>query len=475
MSDIYTIIKGIEKGKLLESNLAMFASSMMTNASRLSYIRFTLNFPTLYERVQEEEENGTKLPKIVTDLVGSLVDLAERLVGEPFSGEAMEKNVKDVDELRNKITEQVQYLTALADRFTIYEYVMNRIEYRFREDKLPEGYQDETMKEEIMEYLTSDPDRTVMQLKTVDVIEQLPLRMAKTRFFQILEDGLSVYKGLDKKSVEEILYMIRTTALLEEPAGMKEGYPDLYQAVDGLFKEDWDSMNQERFENLLEKMRIGFQNLNLFTDFMMISEELVNDLYVIFLSCPYAMAELSERGSCEAIIKEICQDFRASAGALSEELFMKFEKLEGIQERCYDGFLAGDAKLPEIRKEHQTLLQGLMLDKMYTALEVISKLLSNSLFVDLKEREEATGIADDAYMEQVYQRLSKELRALLKQTSKGVGRAIMAKVLTILPLFVTNYEEVESYIMNSLEACSDEAEKAACVEILNQMIQEEEM
>lgn len=253
MSDIYTIIKGIEKGKLLESNLAMFASSMMTNASRLSYIRFTLNFPTLYERVQEEEENGTKLPKIVTDLVGSLVDLAERLVGEPFSGEAMEKNVKDVDELRNKITEQVQYLTALADRFTIYEYVMNRIEYRFREDKLPEGYQDETMKEEIMEYLTSDPDRTVMQLKTVDVIEQLPLRMAKTRFFQILEDGLSVYKGLDKKSVEEILYMIRTTALLEEPAGMKEGYPDLYQAVDGLFKEDWDSMNQERFENLLEK------------------------------------------------------------------------------------------------------------------------------------------------------------------------------------------------------------------------------
>lgn len=473
MSDVYTIIKRIEKEKQLESNLAMFAGSMMTNASRLSYIRFTLNFPILYEQVQEEEEKKTKLPKAITDLIKHLVELAERLVSEPFSGETMESNVREVDELRNGIIEQIQYLTALSDRYTIYEYVMNRVEYRFREDKLPVGYQDEILRDQIMEYLLSDRDRNAMQLKVVQVIEQLPIRMAKSRFYQILQDGLSVYKGSDKKALEEVLYRIRTSALLEEPDGMKETYSDLYEGIRGLLLMDWDSMDGETYKHLSKQMRDDFENLNLFTDLMMISAELVNDLYVIFLSRPYAMAEVSERESCEAIIKEICQDFKVSAGALSVELFKKFEKLEGIQERCYEGFTAGDVKLAEIREQYHTLLQGLMLDKMYASLAVISKLLSNSLFIDLSEDEKTERIfADDDCIDQNVRVLSEELRTLLKQMPKCVGRAVMAKVLTNLPLFVTNYQELELYILNSLESCKDEAEKAACVEILTKMMQD---
>ena len=134
MSDVYTIIKRLEKGKQLESNLAMFANSMMTNASRLSHIRFTLNFSVFYERVQEELEKKTDFPEAVTDIVNRVVTLANGLVELPFSGDGMERDVAEADELRNTIIQQMKYLTALSDRFTIYEYVMNRLEYRFRED-----------------------------------------------------------------------------------------------------------------------------------------------------------------------------------------------------------------------------------------------------------------------------------------------------------------------------------------------------
>ncbi len=473
MSDVYTIINKIEKGKQLESNLAMFAGSMMTNASRLSYVRFTLNFPVFYEQMQEEEEKKTDLPEGIVHIGKCVVKLAEKLVSEPFSGEAMEQDVKEADALRNSIIKQMKYLTALADRFTIYEYVMNRMEYRFREDGLPEGYSDAEWKDQIMQYLLSDRDRTAMQLKTVQVVEQLPLRMAKSRFFQILENGLSVYKGTEKSSVDEILYMIRTGALLEEPEGLETYYPSLCRDVAALYATDFETMDQETFESRLGQMKAGFEKLNLFTDLMLICQELVNDLYVIFLSRPYAMSELSERESCEAIIKEICQDFKASAGQLSSDMFAKFEKLEGVQERLYESFAAGDAKLAQITERYQDLLNGLMLDKMYASLAVISKLLSNSLFVDLKEKEkQETEIADEAYIMQVYQDVADELRSHLKQVSKGVGRAIMAKVLTVLPLFLTSFDEVESYIMSSLEACQDQAEKAACVEIITQMIRE---
>ena len=54
MSDMDTIMKNLKKGKQVESNLAMFANSMMTNASRLAQIRFTLNFPVLYESMLED-------------------------------------------------------------------------------------------------------------------------------------------------------------------------------------------------------------------------------------------------------------------------------------------------------------------------------------------------------------------------------------------------------------------------------------
>ena len=76
----------------------------------------------------------------------------------------------------------MKLLTALSDRFTLCEYVMNRVEYRFREGNLPQGYGDEELKERLMAYLTSDSDRTAMQLKTVRVLEQLPMRMSKGRF-----------------------------------------------------------------------------------------------------------------------------------------------------------------------------------------------------------------------------------------------------------------------------------------------------
>ena len=93
MSDVYTIIKRLEKGKQVECNLAMFANSMMTNASRLSHIRFTLNFSVFYERVQEELEKKTDFPEAVTDIVNRVVTLANGLVELPFSGDGMERDV----------------------------------------------------------------------------------------------------------------------------------------------------------------------------------------------------------------------------------------------------------------------------------------------------------------------------------------------------------------------------------------------
>ena len=46
----------------------------------------------------------------------------------------------------------------------------------------------------------------------------------------------------------------------------------------------------------------------------------------------------------------------------------------------------------------------------------------------------------------------------------------MATVLSMLPVFFNNTEEIQDYINSSLIQCSDEAEKKAVVEVIKMIV-----
>ena len=46
----------------------------------------------------------------------------------------------------------------------------------------------------------------------------------------------------------------------------------------------------------------------------------------------------------------------------------------------------------------------------------------------------------------------------------------MANTLNKLPVFFKNHSEVMDYVLYSLNKCSDLAEKYACIEIINEMM-----
>ena len=124
--------------------------------------------------------------------------------------------------LRKESTQIMELLSAYTDRFTVYEYVLNRLEYRFSGASLEAGYSDEDMTQEILQKLSSETDQTVRQSMLVSIIEQLPMRMTRKRFFQVLAEGMDAYKGSDKEAVDGQLFMLRTAAMLEEPAEFKD-------------------------------------------------------------------------------------------------------------------------------------------------------------------------------------------------------------------------------------------------------------
>ncbi len=57
-------------------------------------------------------------------------------------------------------------------------------------------------------------------------------------------------------------------------------------------------------------------------------------------------------------------------------------------------------------------------------------------------------------------------------SSQIVNRAVMSAVLSSLPVFFNNVNEIMTFVQTSLEQCSDLAEKKACVSLMRMIIEE---
>ena len=72
-----------------------------------------------------------------------------------------------------------------------------------------------------------------------------------------------------------------------------------------------------------------------------------------------------------------------------------------------------------------------------------------------------------------YNELEKMLKEFFKNHGKLVNRAVMAHVISALPVFFNNANEIKSYVYSSISGCSDVAEKMACEEIFSTMMEED--
>ncbi len=472
MGNLKTIIHNLQRGKSIEYNLNQYIGEMMTNGNRLSFVRAALNYPLFYEEISQIEQSG-QCPECIRQLSYEL----SHLFGEAMRLEYEEADVPPILEkafaLRERITAVMQALTAFGDRYTIYEYVLNRKEYSYQDTSAMENFDDEAFRNKIMAYISEAPDQSGNRMKLVQILEQIPMRMTRSRFAQIIEDGLRAYIGSEKSSVEDLLYMIRTGALLEEPEEMASFFPDLYEKSRYVKDRYNQTMTKEQFQELLQYFSGFFQTLNEEMDSVLLMQELINDLCSILLSAPYARANETERDCCVQIIREINRMFadpeRSEPKDALDELFVF---LEGRQEELFEQKERGDAVLEEFAGAYSRRISPQQKDG-FAALRKISLLLSTSHFGDLNDAGTVTEEAEEAYIMQKAGELIAQLKAQFKTMSKPEVRAVMAKTLTMLPLFVRNYSELQSYLDSSLANCTDLAEKMACVEIIHQMLNDE--
>ena len=113
------------------------------------------------------------------------------------------------------------------------------------------------------------------------------------------------------------------------------------------------------------------------------------------------------------------------------------------------------------------------LEATFRALETMDKLLSGSMFVDISNVAIAGVLkVDSDYIAACKEKLANEFAELFTGNSMTVNRAIMAKILSNIPVFFNTTDEIKEYIQGALSRCREQSELLADYIVIKQMMEE---
>jgi len=456
------LVSEIEKGKNLKENITVFGRKIMETHYNLSFIRLSMNYFTYYEVIKEGGGPDERLA-LILDKLNTVIS---NLVNKDMSSEEILNTIKETEELRNEIIKIMKGLTSYVDIFNLYEYCLNRVEYRFVDQDKINNIKDEEMLENLINYIVSENDNMVINSKILEIVRQLPVRMTKNRFFELLKTGLMIYKDGEISAFNDFLYMLETTSTLKVSPYTSLVSEDLVSIRENFSNSDFANITKEEYDDLKSKLTYAVNYIEKNVTLYMTLEEVINDLYIILM----AKDNVLEDSDCEKICKSITKKINNQMLLENEELddiTDEFIELEGLQEGYQRDLYRYQGTTEMIMSEYKDLMAEETLHS-FKNIEKMDILSSGSIFVEFDDKEE--GVATKKYIETKFEELYNGMKELFANNNKLFNRAVMAHVLSGLPVFFNNFEEVKDYIFSSITQCGDTAEKTAVFEIFNEML-----
>lgn len=478
-SKIRNCVKELGKNSNLENLLPEYVEQYMEMNSNYARIKMMMEYYMFYETISEGINPYIDTAKDTADFLHQLV---ETFFEKNPSLEECHKMAQELLTLRQEVVDRMQVLTAYVDCFVVYEYILNRVQYRFEDQEMmPE---DSVFAQDLVNFIFASQDNVTISDNIRFALGQLPMRMTRSRYFDLIQESISVYKGSDVSSLESFLYMFRTNAMLYQNEHMSEYFTEFVPVLEELASLDYETIDQKTYEIYAEKIRINASKLNDVSDLYMQLGQLINDMYSICVTAGYAQKEeklevtnIAIRGVNALFMQKdsnvwaLCKDNKLETE--EDKLYWlgeMFVQIEGMQESIYEGMNTAGAVLDEIMESHKETIVSLELTQDFMTLKKLFLLTSNSVFADLEEKtieEKVTEqMAEDAAAE-----LIEECKEFFKGKSRMIRRAIMANTLEKMPVFFTSAQEVADYVTTSLAQCSDEAEKYAAKQLLLEIMQ----
>lgn len=455
------LIHEIHKGKNIKKNLLLYRDRAVQTYCEYGVLDLTFGAYTFIEQIVEEQaERAQKEENVIAPVLLALGELAKEDCVYGQVADAMKK-------LRQEITDKMELFTSYADSLICYEYVLNRMELKFLpEEELTDilyEFEEEQFLWQVKEFLTESKDQSVMQDRIRCLIGQIPVHMTKHKLFEKIGEALTLYQDSDCASLDEFVYMLRTSAMLYKP----EKYAGEYAAVEADIKRlqeaDYAGLTEEEYKEMVEVLERAVEAVNWFMDFYFSLQKVVNGIYAMSLLFPYMETDSKFVREGRSIWKCL---------AMREYRPEMLIPLEGRIEKCVSTFDYLEPALYEIRDCYKDELSELSLTRFMDDMMKVVNLFSDSLFIDL-EHVAGEETADSDYVQQCTEQLLQELSLQLSQLSRPVKRAVVGQLLEKLPIIFSNMQELEEYIRVNLFGCQDRAEKAVVMLLLQELMQEE--
>lgn len=462
MPDISEITRAIGRRKNLSSNLPQYTAVMAQLYNRMADIRLAMN-SYMYQEMLEESDCADK-----NELEGyfdSLSDIILRAVKVP--AQSSDEDIKVLDGMREQITASMEIITAYVDRFAVYEYVLNRIEFRFNDTDFDADYYNSGFTNDIMHYILEHKDPSIANSRINEMVAQLPVRMTKQKLFEHVRDAYSLYKGGDMSSLKDFDYMLRTVSGIYTPEGFDVRFSDIHDIYTKLTTTDYSAIDKAGYEELVNLLSIATSELTGLSDMYVGIMEIINDAYIYILTIPHALVDMKEAESCRTILENVLGESEDDDTDIND----CFISLEGHQEKVYERITSNDHIIDTVIDSLSEEAEKCGLLDMFDILKKCSRLSSGSNFVSLDDtaKEES---ADDAAVTSYADKICNELLLVFKNNPVIINRAVMAIVLGSLPVFFDTVDDIQNYINNALMQCSDEAEQRACVTLIRMIMDE---
>lgn len=410
-------------------------------------VHLTLNYCIYIDNQNSEETDivsawaADQLHQVMERFVWSREDLAE------------------VALLRRQLSDEMMVIAAYMDYFYVYEHAVSRMERRIDGTMPPLKETDEECTRRLYEFVMSATNSAVMNKRIQLVMEQLPIRFTRQKFFSIIQEALSAYIGSDQSSLDQIMYLLRSSAMVELTNDQEGRYPqlkELSERLKELFSQP-KTMDINQYKEVRKIIDLALEKLSGYAELYQRVEELVNDLYILILTRQDAVKNLDDESVAMGIMHMLMKDPTSFMEA-EEKLY----QLEGVQEQYFEKYQRLDPPPTAAPGELPAAVHARM----------VERLLSSSPFAELEDQSPMPTVTRKD-VELAAEKFFKQLEVVFSENSKPIVRAVMAITLAQLPVCFNSRDELRDYIKNSLTSCTDTGEKETCMELLGQVMEME--
>lgn len=461
------LVTDITRKADLQRDIPEYRNMLFEQYNYYATVKMCMNYYTVDEMIADNEVSSEELKndyKTISELI-----LKHIIRREKTDAEAIEA----VAAIRNSIEHKMKNLTAYTDGFEIYEYILNRVEAKVK--NTVKAVDADMLSAKMFQYVFSEKDTVVINSKLQLIMSQLPVRMTKNKFYDIVSNTLSIYKGGEVSSVNDFADMLRGSALINKPDGFETDYTELYNIFCSLAETDYKNIDEKTFDELQRKLNDAVSFITEEVSTYMLMQEVVNDVYTILLTVDKAYEKNILKKGYKAAVDIL--NFSANCNSMEDisidnmDLFMA---IEGIQENVYESIIVLDAVLDDITKGNSDVIEQMDISEDFQILKKANKLMSTSLFIDLdKDDEEENLIADNDYIMELRDRLTGEFAKLFEGKDRVVVRSIMSKIIAAMPVFLNSQQEIKDYFDYVLGNCKDDSELTACNKLICDIIEED--